>query len=251
MLLTRWAPVACALLLAQGAWAQTAFEATYEVHAGGLRAGEVHTRVEIGEDAYRTRLDVETAGVVGWLLDIVSEVEAEGRVDNGRLVPESYRAETVQGDEERTTRITFAPDGEVQSLELVPEPDEQVPEQYRRAPDPITALLQMTRSVREADGAGEHELTNFGGIRAGAFTVRCDQRDRVSHGLDLPEDALLCTVDGEQLAGPERAGFPSIEDLGEVWLVEAAGTLVPVRARSPTDFSTVIISITGFEQARR
>jgi hypothetical protein len=132
------------------------------------------------------------------------------------VIAERYRVDTRTGRDERATRIDFDREGRIERLEIQPPPEHPpVPERYRRGPDPVAALLEVLLAAHAAGEDTVHEVTSFGGIRAVAFTTACARHEavRLPAGVDLPERALRCEAEGEQLAGPEPryAGVLGIE----------------------------------------
>jgi hypothetical protein len=241
-----------ALLLAAGsARAESGFRAGYDLHLGGFRVGEMQTEVRLEGDRYFMRVVTESRGMLGWLVDLHSEVEAEGVIAEGRLIPERYRTDTRRNQQERAVRLTFARDGFVEQLEIRPEPDhEPVPKDFQRAPDPLSALLEITRAVLDPASPAAHTFTTFGGLRALRLSIECPHYEPVRlAALGLPGQALRCDVEAEQLAGPppdQDIGL-SIEELGTLWLVPLEHGGVLVRARMRSQLGAVVVRISHFE----
>jgi hypothetical protein len=242
--------LAVAVVALAGPAAAQSFTARYEMFVGGLRISELQAEIDIGAEGYRILLELESRGIVGAIVALRSELLAEGRVEDGRLHVERYRADTVRRGSERTVQMTFGEDGRVEELEITPDPGrEPIPEELRRGPDPVTALIEAFRQGPH----GPHESTSFGGIRAASLSIACDgyRTVTVPGGVDLPERALRCTLDGEQVAGPPpriAAAF-DIERIGTAYLAPHADGHVPVRLESTTSLGRMIARITSFEAA--
>jgi hypothetical protein len=243
--------LALACLAAAGAArGEGGFRAGYELYLGGFWVGELQSEVSLDGDGYVARFALESRGVAAWLADVRSLVEAEGTIEDGRLVPRHYRADTRRNREERSTRLSFDRDGRVVQLEVRPAP-EPVPRELQRAPDPVSALLEIIRTVLAPEGEAAHTVTSFGGVRAVRLGVTCPRHEPVPlvEGVDLPGQALRCDIEAEQLAGPPPdygAGL-SIEELATLWLVPLEQGGVLVRARMRSRLGAVMVRINRFE----
>lgn len=229
-----------------------AFRAGYDIHVGGFRVGEMQLGVSVGREEYSARLSLEGRGVLSWFAELRSEAEASGEVDDDRLLPRHYRAYGRWNRQERRTHVVFNRDGLVEQLEIVPEPDhEPVPKELRRAPDPVSALIEVIRSFAGNGETEERHLTSFGGIRAGRLRITCPTHETVhlAEGIDLPRRALRCEMESEQIAGPPPRHVTGlgIEDFVRLWMVRHEGGAVPIRAESLASFGAMVIRLTSYQ----
>jgi hypothetical protein len=242
------------LLLALPAKAESGFRASWLVHWGGLEIGALDADARLLDGAYRLSLSAESRGLLAWLVDLQSRVEAEGALDDDGVIPARYRVDSRWNRSERRTRLRFDAAGRMAALAVDPEPGDErepVPEDLRRAPDPLSAFLRAVRAVM-GDPGRAHGFTSYDGARAAAFTVACPVRAEVTHGIELPAEALVCEVTGEQTGGRHRRfGDSRIDAPSRVWLVPAGGIAVPVRAEVPTTLGRVIVRLVAYEPLGR
>jgi hypothetical protein len=228
---------------------ETGYSAGYDLDLGGFRVGELQIDLSLDRRSYSMSLALQSRGVAGWLVDLRTDAVAEGAIEDGRLVPLHYRANTRRNREERSTRLAFDRDGRIVQLDVRPAP-EPVPRELQRAPDPVSALLEIIRTVLDPEGEGEHTVTSFGGVRAAQLSVTCPAYEpvRLAEGVDLPGEALRCDIEGEQLAGPPPEGMAlGIEELATLWLAPLEEGGVLVRARMRSGLGAVMVNITRLE----
>jgi hypothetical protein len=242
------------LLLAPPAEADPGFRASWQVFWRGLEIGAVEADATLDDGAYRLRVEAESRGLLAWLVDLRSRIEAEGVLAEGGVVPARYRVDSRWNRGERATRLVFGPQGEVEELVVDPEPgDEREPvaAALQRAPDPLSAMLAAIRAVTR-EPSRVHGFTSYDGARAVAFTVACPVRAEVAHGVALPAEALVCEVGGEQTGGHHRRHRDSrIDAPSRVWLVPSAGLALPVRAEVPTTLGNVIVRLASYQPLGR
>lgn len=215
--------------------------ATYELSWNTLEVATVETELSRDEAGYRLVWRGQTSGFLGVLYPFVSQAWSEGGDLQGGLVPRLHAGMSQRGDEAEGWAVDFDASGKAVRID-VPEDDrierEPVPPQLQVGPDPLSlALLALDRA-----GPGARETgTAFDGRRVLRLSAVCAEAPEM-----LPEtgEALLCTVEGELVAGASRRW----RDRGDterpparVWLQR--GALAegwwPVRVEAVTRWGTV------------
>jgi hypothetical protein len=190
--------------MAGGDRAEGSFRGVYDVHVGGLKAGEFAFEARLDGAGYRARLTGRTAGFVEMLYRLSFEAETQGAVTPGGLVPSLYTADAVERGTPRTVELSYD-GGEPASLAVrppfEPEPWRLDPIEQTGSKDPVSALLSGL-ALQSADALCERRVEVFDGRR----------RYAISFGTPEPagEGRIRCPALYSRVAGfePDRMAEP-------------------------------------------
>ena len=175
----------------------TEFAAAYDIHVGGIWAGEVVTDAELGDDNYRATMAVRTRGIVGFFFDERWQGETVGRVEGRQLVPEQHRSH----ESEREIEVAFA-DGKPAKVHAEPEfnvkPWSIEASEQDGATDPVSALVALLVPA-PADEICNQRIEAFDGRHRFAFELGEPQGDG---------EVIRCPGAFERIAGykPKKVG---------------------------------------------
>lgn len=226
----------------------------YQVYFGGLKALAFKTELDVSEAGYQARLEARTEGMIGWVFDYVARARSEGAVVDGGLRPARHVVESTARGNRRDTRLTFLPDGTIDSVaEPPPEADERDPvtaEQQRGAIDPLSAVLLAARTLAR-QGSCAQRLAVYDGRRRYDLEFSDGGREvlKPSEYASFAGEATLCLfryirVAGYQKAGSNRWSNPrDTERVYKVWLGAIAPGLppLPVRIEAEGTFGSLIV----------
>ena len=239
--------------------AQGRFEAEYSATLAGIPIGRGNWVIEISDDQFTATASGGTFGIVRVLTHGHGVSTAQGPLNGGQPVPQSY-ASTITNDKRvDDVRMAFA-GGNVKELSLEP-PLNPSPERI-----PVTdadrrdVLDPMTATLVHVDGSGDPVSPQACGRRAAVFDgrMRFDLRSefkrietvKAERGYQGP--VVVCAVYFTPIAGynPERYAIRYLAALrdAEVWFAPIFGTrvLVPYRFSLPTPVGTGVLQATTF-----
>ena len=236
--------------------------AAYEIEWQGLPIGAFETEVWNGEGSYRITYRARSTGFLGWLWPFSSQGSSQGSLAAMRPAPEYYEVTSRRRDESERWAVRFGADGRVVDVEIAAEElaeREPVPAGLQVAPDPLA--LTLAAIVQAAPGA---KLTgaSFDGKRvlqlrgscAGELVALADVPPGAAAAAE--REALMCTVDGDVVAGASRRwkGRSMRDDDREpvaVWLGRSIleDEFWPVRVEAQTRYGTVTVRLVNAEQA--
>ncbi|MEZ5668765.1 MAG: DUF3108 domain-containing protein [Alphaproteobacteria bacterium] len=231
--------IALALACGQATAAPGAVHYDYAIYVGGAQVAEFKVAIARDGAGYRIASGVDLVGLAAMMSDWTARSAAEGRMVDGRLVPDSYVSSSLFRGEDRTVDLAYA-DGAV--IRVVAEPsteederDAVTPEQSRGAVDPLTAFLQTALSPQ--DCGGDRRL--FDGRRLSAMQVlgtEPAEAPETDYGI-YAGPATLCTFTLNRIAGYSRR-FETEQARNEDWAVWLAdlgdGLAMPVRIEGET-----------------
>ncbi|MCV6584586.1 MAG: DUF3108 domain-containing protein [Marinibacterium sp.] len=185
------------LILGSGAVsAQTAVQQTqerYVVRALGVKVGEMALGGNENGSTYKVVSEFTTTGLAGAVAGVRFVLNAQGRIRDGRFLPQSYSEDMDTGERESRARLTYrngvarasGPDVDANRARKVSD------EQQRGAADPLTALYRVFRSQPESELCGFTQKI-FDGDRLTQFSFGAPQRDG---------DRVVCRGEFRRLAG--------------------------------------------------
>lgn len=161
----------------------------YQIEVAGVQVGDVDVRAEAGEDAAQARVRWRIDGLLGLMDRERGRLEGRGRVEAGRVEPESFEAAYEKSDRRREAAITYGPDGSIRELELRRDGrrrGSEVPEDLRAGTvDTITALWRL-RDWLAAGGEEAASLPVFDGRRRYDLQARrLGRQEAELHGRDV------------------------------------------------------------------
>lgn len=134
----------------------------------GLHVLTLRSRIEETANRYAIITDYKTSGIAGWVVDLATHVQVEGRLSGAWVQPEQFRKDTRRNGVEHHDRIDYHPDGSVEG-NASPPPSNLVPAAAARGTvDNLTAYFLLERQlartgncalgVRIFDGAYRYDL---------------------------------------------------------------------------------------------
>lgn len=262
------AALAGALLAANPAAAADAnARMTYDVYVGGVRMLEVTSAVSLTNDRYDADLSAHVVGIAATFSDWRSNVQSSGALDGARVRPARNVVERINGDDARTTTITFLGGGRM-DVDIVPRKKpkrEQTipPEQLVHAVDPLSGVVSILQALRLGGEACKGAVPVFDGRRL----YRADLTDGGTVTLQKSDlgiyggSALRCTASltpvvgdfnfGDERRSPkpteyfQRSSRASEQRVVDTWLASPRAGLpaVPVRIQSESPWGLVIVHL--------
>jgi hypothetical protein len=226
----------------------------YTTSWAGLPAGEIEMRFEDGPDAYRSQIDIRTAGLPNWLTRFRARAVSEGAVAVlGLATPGSYDA-TYDLRKRKNKRISlrFHRSGGETIAERGPEDSSDKPPvaagDRTGVVDPLAALTQMRQAIRSG-------LAQRGGLKIAVYDGKrrfdVDQQAltaetrlvagewrRVLH-LDL----VLHPIAGFKDNDPEGNPDDSSRSLDVFFSDDEA--LIPLRLEAKVAWLTMVVEFAG------
>jgi hypothetical protein len=256
------AAVAASVLAADAgrvAGAQGRFEAEYTATLAGIPIGRGNWVIEISDDQFSATASGGTFGIVRILTQGHGVSTAQGPLNGGQPVPQSYVSTITNDKRIDDVRMAFA-GGNVKELSVKPA--------LNPSPDriPVTdadrhnVLDPMTATLVHVGGSGDPVSPQACGRRAAVFDgrMRFDLKSefkrietvKAEKGYQGP--VVVCAVYFTPIAGynPERYAIRYLAALrdAEVWFAPIYGTrvLVPYRFSLPTPVGTGVLQATAF-----
>lgn len=241
------------------AGAQGRFEAEYSATLAGIPIGRGNWVIEISDDQFTATASGGTFGIVRILTQGHGVSTAQGPLNGGQPVPQSYVSTITNDKRIDDVRMAFA-GGNVKELSvepaLAPSPD-RIPVTDA---DRHNVLDPMTATLVHVSGNGDPVSPQACGRRAAVFDgrMRFDLKSefkrietvKAEKGYQGP--VVVCAVYFTPIAGynPERYAIRYLAALrdAEVWFAPIYGTrvLVPYRFSLPTPVGTGVLQATAF-----
>jgi Protein of unknown function (DUF3108) len=242
-----------------GVAAQGRFEAEYGATLAGIPIGHGTWVIEISDDQFTATASGGTFGIVRLLTQGHGVSTAQGPLNGGQPVPQSYVSTITNDKRVDDVRMAFA-GGSVKELSVEP-PLNPSPERI-----PVTdadrrnVLDPMTATLVHVGGGGDPVSPQACGRRAAVFDgrMRFDLRSefkrietvRAEKGYQGP--VAVCAVYFTPISGynPQRYAIRYLAALrdAEVWFAPIFGTrvLVPYRFSLPTPVGVGVLQATQF-----
>ena len=242
-----------------GVAAQGRFEAEYGATLAGIPIGHGTWVIEISDDQFTATASGGTFGIVRLLTQSHGVSTAQGPLNGGQPVPQSYVSTITNDKRVDDVRMAFA-GGSVKEFSVEP-PLNPRPERI-----PVTdadrrnVLDPMTATLVHVGGGGDPVAPQACGRRAAVFDgrMRFDLRSefkrieavRAEKGYQGP--VAVCAVYFTPISGynPQRYAIRYLAALrdAEVWFAPIFGTrvLVPYRFSLPTPVGTGVLQATAF-----
>jgi hypothetical protein len=241
------------------AGAQGRFEAEYSATLAGIPIGRGNWVIEISDDQFTATASGGTFGIVRILTQGHGVSTAQGPLNSGQPVPQSYVSTITNDKRIDDVRMAFV-GGNVKELSvepaLAPSPD-RIPVTDA---DRHNVLDPMTATLVHVGGNGDPVSPQACGRRAAVFDgrMRFDLKSefkrietvKAEKGYQGP--VVVCAVYFTPIAGynPERYAIRYLAALrdAEVWFAPIYGTrvLVPYRFSLPTPVGTGVLQATAF-----
>lgn len=212
-------------------------EASYYVHAKGIRAGEFTFRFTQNGNSYEATAERRITGplraVAGSSQDY--QYSVEGSVVDGRLQPEAYRHSG--GRRGRVVEASFTPDDIVTTANPpmgMGEPP-ATPEQRRGAIDQLSAIASMI--VAQGDICARSLAVYMDGRSRFDFVMHPDGEEQVSSRA-YRGPVQRCVVDYVPIAGFGDPQEPA--QLTFLFAPTSSGMNAPVSIEMPTDDAGII-----------
>ena len=263
------AALAGALLAANpAAAADASARMTYDVYVGGVRMLEVTSGVSLAGDRYDVALSAHVVGIAATFSDWRSNVQSSGALDGARVRPARNVVERINGDDARTTTITFLGGGrmDVDDRARARSRSASRPSRRNSWSMPWIRSAAWSRSCRPCVSAAEAckgQVPVFDGRRlyradlADGGTVTLQKSDLGIYG----GSALRCTASltpmvgdfnfGDERRSPkpteyfQRSSRASEQRVVDTWLASPGAGLpaVPVRIQSESPWGLVIVHL--------
>lgn len=264
----RFLPIATAAVLAAGpAMAADAARMTYDVYVGGLRMLEVTSGLSLGRDRYDIDLSAHVVGIAATFSDWRSNVQSSGGLDGPQVRPARNVVERINGDDARTTTITFLGGGRM-DVEIVPSKKpkrEQTipPEHLVHAVDPLSGVVSILQALHVGAAPCRGQVPVFDGRRlyradmTDGGAVMLQKSDLGMYGGETQHCTLTLTPmvgdfnfgDERRTTKPteyfQRSSRAPDERVIETWLASPGGGLpaVPVRIQSESPWGRVVVHL--------
>lgn len=258
---------AAAVLAAGPAMAADAARMTYDVYVGGMRMLEVTSGLSLGGDRYDIDLSAHVVGVAATFSDWRSNVQSSGGLDGPQVRPARNVVERINGDDARTTTITFLGGGRM-DVEIVPSKKpkrEQTipPEHLVHAVDPLSGVVSILQALHVGAAACKGQVPVFDGRRlyradmTDGGAVMLQKSDLGMYGGETQHCTLTLTPmvgdfnfgDERRTTKPteyfQRSSRAPDERVIETWLASPGGGLpaVPVRIQSESPWGRVVVHL--------
>ncbi|WP_343715238.1 DUF3108 domain-containing protein [Inquilinus sp.] len=240
---------------------------TYDVYVGGLRMLEVTSGLSLGRDRYDIDLSAHVVGIAATFSSWRSNVQSSGALEGPRVRPARNVVERINGDDARTTTITFLGGGKMDVV-IVPSKKpkrEQTipPAQLTHAVDPLSGVVSILQAMHVGAEACKGQVPVFDGRRL----YRADLTDGGAVMLEKSDlgiyggEAQRCTLTLTPMVGDfnfgderrttkpteyfQRSSRVSEERVIETWLASPGGGLpaVPVRIQSESPWGLVVVHL--------
>lgn len=226
----------------------------YALYAGGLRALEFATRVEMDEGGYDLRFQARAAGWVETFFSFALESRALGERTDAGLSPRAFRsAARWNGGDLRWVRLDYAAGADMPRTTAVPPPNAddraRVPDSARRdTVDPLSGLYGLLLGTGDDARCGGAARV-FDGRRRFDVTARDRGEARIDGGYTVYSGpARVCMVRVERAAGfwndaRRRERYPAEIRVFLARVVAGAPPL-PVRLEADTDWLALRLHLT-------
>ncbi|MBS28370.1 MAG: hypothetical protein CL566_05505 [Alphaproteobacteria bacterium] len=224
-----------------GTAAPDGFALTYDVYTGGLRAIRFDFGVDLGDPGYKTRIRLETSGIVGALFKWSLEASSEGDWQDGIIVPRQYRSANVWRGRQRQVAIEY--DAGIADTVTAEPPygaddlKRVAPEMISGAVDPTTAVTALVLTSAVAGACRARTPVYDGRRRYDANMSVLEPRElKPSSAAPFAGRAEGCRLTFERIAGfkPDRKRMQDLEVA--IWLADigVASGRMPVRLELST-----------------
>jgi hypothetical protein len=167
----------------------------------------LRSRIEETGNRYAIFTDYATAGIAGWVVNLATHVQVEGRLSGALAEPERFRKDTRRNGVEHHDRIDYHSDGSVDGDANPPPPNPVPAAAARGTVDNLTAYFLLERqlartgscalAVKIFDGAYRYDLVFAdagpnvsppeGAQRFSSTPIACQMTRRFPPGFPEPE----------------------------------------------------------------
>ncbi|MBM3550068.1 MAG: DUF3108 domain-containing protein [Alphaproteobacteria bacterium] len=225
--------------------------ARYEIYTGGFKSLAVQARAAIDDGTYRVEANLNTTGMIDWILRYSQKVEGEGETaGTASANPLRYVADGTFFGTHRRSRVDYQRDGGVTTtLHPANEDDDRtpVPETLKRGTlDPLSVFIALNRTASGNAGPCHGKVPVYDGRRRYDLVIEDDGVSAVekTQYSVFSGPVLRCKIHMERLAGfqrnprfnnqPPRVSIVYLARFGE------RGWWLPVRLESESGFGNVV-----------
>lgn len=157
----------------------------YDFYLGGVKAGELTMKARLKGSKYRATSVLRTAGVVGMVYRAAFEAKATGLLNEGRLTPRKFTADSRMKKKKQFVEMTYQGDapGQIKAVpKFQPKPWQIEPTEQSGTLDPISAALtalaptpvetMCNTSVEVFDGRKRYAV-DLGAPEADGKRIKC------------------------------------------------------------------------------
>lgn len=229
------------------------FTATYSISIAGIPIGKAAAESRFNGSRYTLTINGFTSGVSRLVSDATANLASNGAISGSRVLPSSYRLETVDGGHAASIEMRMNA-GTVTAVKAIPEPREppdRVPLNGRdkqNIVDPLSALILPTPGVGKmtAEQACDRTVRVFDGWQR--FDVRLSyKRQRDVNGSDgaYSGPVYICGARFIPVAGhvPKRVKALANNKSIEIWLapISDMSLLVPYSIQLNLPLGTLVV----------
>lgn len=211
--------------------------AVYDLHVGGIGAGELRLEATVRAESYRARATVRTTGIVGVFIDQTWRGVTRGEVRGARLRPLHYSSRHEGDDGKQAREVTYEAG---RPVSVDPRPKEEArpwsidPEDQAGTVDPVTAILSLLAPVREG-AACDRRIASYDGKHRFAFEV--ERARRRADGIRCPGAYVRVAGYKPEKMEDARRPFTLFLERREDGLLEVG------RIESDTLFGTAVLGL--------
>jgi hypothetical protein len=244
------------VLAAEAAPARSA-DLTYDVYVGGLHIFSFDVALSLQPESYRVTAAGETRGMIGWFTTWTVKLQADGLDQNGRIVPQLYRAESQWQSLHRITELGFAEGGRYDlKVTPPPEPDPDIEGELPESlpdgiVDPLSFALAASRALQQ-NGRCDQTVPVFDGQRRYDLAVKqIGEIVLPPNGYSIYQGpALRCSLGIERISGFRKSLRSSREQVSGppvIWMASVRPELppLPVRYEGEIKLGKIVVHLTG------
>ena len=235
-------------------------EFSYVGYMGGIKIGNATIDVALKTGDYSVKLNMETGGIVGWLVNWTNTSAVFGKMgaENERVFsPVSYQNQSVWEEKRRLIEIAFEA-GRTEVQTAIPDP---IKDEGRKAIsatdlsnaiDPLTALIKVGKMI-EKTGSCTSILKIFDGRRL--FQIEIEDKGpaevSVTRRAPFGGKAHRCDFVSKQLAGfkPKKE---SGEKSGSFYFrqVNDNAAVMPIQIKADSAYGSLIMHLKHVQNIR-
>lgn len=232
------AGLACAITLCAAsapARAQGKLDARYSISVAGISIGQATWAINIGPDQYRSSATGGATGLIKVLVSGRGEIQVQGLVKEGRLVPLLFTSNMTSDDE--AAKVTMSFDGgnvrDVVVTEAKAPPPGRIPisdADKQGVVDPLTGMIIPIDGgeLNLSEEVCQQRLPIFDGRRRYDLTLAFKRVDKVKADKGYAGPVIVCTMTFHPISGhqPDSTLIKYLSggrDM-ELWMAPIAGT---------------------------
>jgi hypothetical protein len=233
--------------------AETLVKARYEITIAGFRIGIAGLEGRFSDEAYEAGVSVKLSGIAKMMAAGQGSVESDGKLQNGKAFPSSYRLNLDAGDKREDVSMDFA-GVSVKSLSAEPQrptPQGTIPvlgSHKANVLDPLSAgvFTSSELSDKMMSDACNKVFPIFDGRQRYDMSFTYDRKEPI-RAIGYRGEALICKARYTPISG-HVAGRADVTWLAnnrnmEVWLVPVKNTktFLPARIKIDTQMGMALV----------